>query len=92
MSPTIQEINSAIMFGNFTNDQLNSINMAVKYARAQLVQNKRRQFRVGDAVKFTNSRDGKVHIGTVDRVKIKYVLVKTATALWNVPVSMLEAA
>ena len=33
---TIQEVNTSIMFSNFTNEQLNSINDAVSYARAQL--------------------------------------------------------
>jgi hypothetical protein len=92
MQLTIQDINSAIMFGNFTNDQLNSITMAVKYARAQLTQAKRREFRVGDAVKFVNSRNGQTYIGTVDRVKLKNVLVKTSQGRWNVPANMLEAA
>lgn len=92
MSLSIQEINQAIMFGNFSNDQLNSIAMAVKYARAQLTQAKRRSFCAGDAVKFTSSRDGRTYTGTVERVKLKYVLVRTATQRWNVPANMLEAA
>jgi hypothetical protein len=33
---TIQEINSEIMFGDFTNDQLNAIISAVKFRRSQL--------------------------------------------------------
>ena len=45
---TIQEINTAIMFGNFTNDQLTSINDAVLYARAQLRAVKIRTFTKGD--------------------------------------------
>ncbi len=37
----ISTINTAIITGNFTNDQLTSINQAVQYARAQIAtQNK----------------------------------------------------
>jgi hypothetical protein len=92
MSISIQEINQAIMFGNFSNDQLNSITMAVKYARGQLMQTKRRSFRPGDAVSFVNSRTGQTMLGTVDRIKLKYVLVTTSQGRWNVPANMLEAA
>jgi hypothetical protein len=38
---TIAEINTAIIAGSFTNDQLNSIGDAIKFARAQIAnQNK----------------------------------------------------
>lgn len=92
MSISIKDINSEIMFGSFTNDELNSIISAVKYARAQLVQSKRRELRPGDAVKFISSRTGLLMQGTVERVKIKYVTVLTARGTWNVPANMLEAA
>ena len=92
MTQSIKDINSAIMFGNFSNHELNEIMMAVKYARAQLGHAKRREFGPGDVVQFTNSRTGQLVQGTVERVKIKYVLVKTATGRWNVPANMLEAA
>jgi hypothetical protein len=35
---TIQEINSTIISGQFTNEQLDSITMAIKFARNQLAQ------------------------------------------------------
>jgi len=34
---TIQDINSTIIAGSFTNEQLDSIAMAIKFARNQLV-------------------------------------------------------
>jgi len=40
----IQEVNSAIMFGDFTNDQLNSVAQAIKYRRAQMTKEKVRSF------------------------------------------------
>ena len=89
---TIQEINTAIMFGNFTNDQLTSINDAVLYARAQLRAVKIRTFTKGDTVKFHSTKRGVTVTGTVTKVAIKYVTVKDGVTLWKVPANMLEAA
>ena len=89
---TIQEINTAIMFGNFTNDQLTSINDAVLYARAQLRAVKIRTFTKGDTVKFHGTKRGVTVKGTVTKVAIKYVTVKDGVTLWKVPANMLEAA
>ena len=88
---TIQQINSAIMFGNLSNAELNSVIDAVKFARAQLTKQKTRSFRVGDTVKFTSSRNGLTYTGTVRKVKIKFVLVGTNAGVYNVPANMLEA-
>jgi len=88
----IQQINSAIMFGSFSNDELSSIISAVQFARTQLGKQKIRTFRQGDAVKFTSvKRGGLVVQGTGTKVAIKYVTVKSSTGLWKVPANMLEA-
>jgi hypothetical protein len=89
---TIKELNSAIMFGNFSNAELNSIVDAVKYARANLIRTNRRSLQVGDAVKFTSDRLGRTVSGTVSKVKLKYVLVTTPVGIYNVPANLLEAA
>ena len=89
---TIQEVNTAIMFGNFTNEQLNSIVSAVQYARAQLGKQKIRTFTKGDTVKFHSTKRGVTVTGTVTKVAIKYVTVKDGVTLWKVPANMLEAA
>ena len=89
---TIQQVNSAIMFGDFTNDQLNSIIAAIKFRRAQITKQNKRAFQPGDSVKFTSNRNGLTYLGTVNRVKIKFDLVKTNAGLFNVPANMLEAA
>jgi LysM repeat protein len=89
---TIQEVNTAIMFGNFTNEQLNSIVSAVQYARAQLGKQKIRTFTKGDTVKFHSTKRGVTVTGTVTKVAIKYVTVKDGMMLWKVPANMLEAA
>jgi hypothetical protein len=75
---TIQEVNTSIMFSNFTNEQLTSISDAVNYARAQLRATKIREFTKGDAVKFHSVKRG--------------VTVSTQQGLWKVPANMLEAA
>ena len=88
---TIQQVNEAIMFGNFTNEQLNSIVAALKYARAQLAKQNKRGLVVGETVKFTSNRNGVTYSGTVDKVKQKFVLVRTTNSqLFNVPANMLE--
>lgn len=89
---TIQEVNTSIMFGNFTNDQLDSITSAVQYARAQLRAQKIRTFTKGDTVKFHSTKRGVTVSGTVTKVAIKYVTVKDGVVLWKVPANMLEAA
>lgn len=88
----IKEINSAIMFSNFTNEQLNSIVDAVQYARAQLRKEKIRSFTKGDTVKFHSTKRGVTVVGQVTKVAIKYVTVKDGVTLWRVPANMLEAA
>lgn len=89
---TIQQINSAIMFGDLSNDQLNSIVSAIKYRRSQLTKETKRQLQVGSLVKFTSSRTGQVINGTVEKIAIKYITVKDPRrGLWKVPANMLEA-
>lgn len=87
----VKEINSAIMFGNLTNDELSTVIDAVKFARTQLTKQKTRAFSIGDSVKFTSNRNGLTYVGTVRKVKIKFVLVNTPGGLFNVPANMLEA-
>ena len=86
---SIQEINGAILQGSFTNDELSSIIDAVKYARAQLTQQKKRSFRIGDTVKFTSTNRGITVFGTVKKSAIKYVTVRSVSGLWKVPANML---
>ena len=88
----IQQINSAIMFGSFTNTELESIISAVQYAKAQLRKEKIRSFTKGDTVKFHSTKRGVTVTGTVTKVAIKYVTVKDGVMLWKVPANMLEVA
>ena len=87
---TIQQVNEAIMFGNFTNEQLNSIVAALKYARAQRAKQNARTFRAGDSVRFTSR--GNIFFGTVERVKLKNAFVRVGNfSRYNVPLNMLES-
>lgn len=87
----IKDINAAIVSGVFTNDDLNSIADALRYARAQLAKQTRRSLMLGDTVKFTSGRNGVTYTGTVNKIKQKFVLVRTNSGLFNVPANMLEA-
>jgi len=87
----VQDINSAIISGIYTNDDLNSIINAIKFARAQLTKQQARALRVGDQVRFSSR--GNTFFGTIERVKLKNAFVKVgSSSRFNVPLNMLEAA
>lgn len=88
---TVTDINRAIMFGNLTNDELNTVATAVKWARAQMTKKNIRSISRGSTVKFTSSRNGQTYTGTVRKIAIKYVTVDTGQTLFRVPANMLEA-
>ena len=90
MDLTIQQINQSIIGGHWTNDQLNSMIAAVKYARNTLAKINKRGMMKGDRVEFTSNRNGQSYQGTVEKVKIKYILVRTPVGLFNVPANMIR--
>ena len=90
--PTISEINHAIMQGQLTNDQLDSIIAAIKYRRSQIAREIKREVRVGVSVKFYHPKLGMDIHGTVNQVKQKYILVETSRGRYNVPANLLEVA
>lgn len=85
----INDINHAIMFGDFTNEQLNGISMAIKYRRNQIAKAVKSGLCIGDKVSFVD-RNGRKQIGSVKKVNRKFVLVSVANVRWRVPASMLE--
>ena len=87
----IKDVNSAIMFGSFTNAELASIISAVQFARSQMTKEKIRSFARGDSVKFTSNRNGQTYTGTVEKIAIKYIHVRTGLGMYRVPANMLEA-
>ena len=86
---TVQEINTAIIQGTLSNDELSSVIDAVKFARSRLSQLTKFSLRVGDNVNFNSAKQGRNVTGVVMKIAIKYVTVKTATGLWRVPANML---
>ena len=80
------------MFGTFTNEELDSVISAVKFARAQLAKQAKVSFVRGSKVKFTSSRTGQVVSGEVTDVKRKFIHVRTTQGVWRVPANMLSAA
>ena len=89
----ILEINKAIMFGTWTNEELTSIGDAVKWNRAQLAKVTKRAMSIGCTVRFTHPKTGRVHTGIVKKIKIKNITVlENGTMNWNVPANMLEVA
>lgn len=86
----IKQINSAIMFGTWTDVELSSMIDAIKFARASLVKSNKRQLTLGASVRFTSNRNGVTYTGDVEKIKQKFVLVRTNSGLFNVPANMLE--
>jgi len=92
---TIQDINSTIIGGAFTNEQLDSIAMAIKFARNQLAAKAKFTLVKGSQVKFVSSKSGQTVLGTVEKVNRKYIIVREngkAFGNWRVPANMLQAA
>jgi hypothetical protein len=89
----ISAINGAILAGNFTDAQLNSIGDAIRFARAQLGQQTKYTLKVGTKVKFTSNRTGITLTGDVQKINRKFVIVRTGPVnTWRVPVNMLSTA
>lgn len=89
---SVQTINAEILQSNFSNDELNSILDAVKFARSRIIQKNIFTLRAGANVKFTSSKTGMMVTGKVSKVGRKYVQVTTPQGLWRVPANMLESA
>ncbi len=85
----ITQINTAIMQGNFTNDELSSVIDAVKFARTRLTRQIKSGLMVGDNVNFTSTKLGRNVTGVITKIAIKYITVRTAAGLWRVPANML---
>ena len=87
----IKQINTAIMQGDFTNEELNSINDAIRFARAQLVVRNKSVLTIGANVKFTSSTRGTIS-GVVKKINRKFIIVDQPGQFrsWKVPANMLE--
>ena len=86
----VMKLNKMIQdIGVLNNDELNKVVEAVKLRRNQLHFASAHSLRVGQRVSF-QGRGGITEKGTVEKIKIKYVLVRTDRGQrWNVPGSHL---
>lgn len=85
----IKQINSAIMFGTWTDTELGSMIDAIKFARASLVKQQKRALSLGTDVSFTSNKTGMTYRGTVEKIAQKFVTVNTGSGRWKVPANML---
>lgn len=87
----IKQINTAIMQGDFTNEELISIGDAIRFARAQLVVRNKSALTIGSNVKFTSSTRGTIS-GVVKKINRKFIIVDQPGQFrsWKVPANMLE--
>lgn len=86
----IKQVNSAIMFGTWSDTELTSMIDAVRWNRASLSKQIKNTISVGDNVEFTSSKTGRATRGFVTKIAIKYVTVNTGQGLWKVPANMLK--
>jgi hypothetical protein len=70
----ISEINRSIIAGSFTNEELNSIGDAIKFARSQIANKNKFTLVKGSKVKFTNSRSGGIVIVPLRRSTVNLSL------------------
>ena len=87
----IKQVNTAIMQGDFTNEELTSIGDAIRFARAQLVVRNKSVLTIGSNVKFTSSTRGTIS-GVVKKINRKFIIVDQPGQFrsWKVPANMLE--
>jgi hypothetical protein len=89
---SVNQIVAELMSGALTNDDIEQVTQALKYARAQVGREVKRQLAPGASVKFYHPKQNFYIAGTVNRIKQKYVLVDTAKGRYNVPANLLEVA
>jgi hypothetical protein len=86
----LTQLKAEILTGGFDNDQLRELIETVQYARAQLGKDIKRQLQPGANVSFVSNRSGQRVLGTVERVAIKNIVVRTHLGLYRVPANMIE--
>jgi hypothetical protein len=86
----LTQIKAEILTANLTNAELQELIETVQYARAQLGKTVKRQLQPGVSVSFVSNRSGQRVLGTVERVAIKNIVVRTHLGLYRVPANMIE--
>ena len=88
----LNQLKAEILTAQLTNAELQELIETVQYARAQLGKTVKRQLQPGVSVSFVSNRSGQRVLGTVERVAIKNVVVRTHLGLYRVPANMIEVA
>ena len=86
----LTQIKAEILTAQLTNAELQELIETVQYARAQLGKSVKRQLQPGVSVSFVSNRSGQRVLGTVERVAIKNIVVRTHLGLYRVPANMIE--
>ena len=86
----LTQIKAEILTAQLTNAELQELIETVQYARSQLGKSVKRQLQPGASVSFVSNRSGQRVLGTVERVAIKNIVVRTALGLYRVPANMIE--
>ena len=86
----LTQIKAEILTGGFDNAGLQELIETVQYARAQLGKTVKRQLQPGVSVSFVSNRSGQRVLGTVEKVAIKNIVVRTALGRYRVPANMIE--
>ena len=89
---SVNQIVAELMSNTLTNEDIEQVAQALKYARAQVGREVKRQLVPGASVKFYHPKQNFYIAGTVNRIKQKYVLVDTPRGRYNVPANLLETA
>lgn len=87
---TVSEINKAILSGNFSPDDIRSIQQALKAAYSNMQTREKFSYRVGEEVTF-KARSGEYISGKITKINQKTINVRTNTGMeWKVSPSLLK--
>jgi hypothetical protein len=88
----IKQVNSTIMFGTWTDVELQSMIEAIQFARASLRKRVKASLFVGNRVRWVSSKNPSGASGTVKKIAVKFVTVckDNDGTLWKIPANMLE--
>jgi hypothetical protein len=87
---TAAELSRAIITNDYSNDELNQIVLAIKFARKEVTRQAKRNLSLGDTVKYRSTKMGREVTGTVKKIAIKYVTVDCGViGMCRVPAALL---
>ena len=88
---SIEQVVSDIEQGKYSNQELIDIIDAIKHVRSHRAEQVKNTIKVGSSVQFISAKLGHAITGTVEKVAVKYVSIRTdAGQLWRVPLGLVE--